>query len=264
MQLSIHQTDYQKDFLSLVKNQSLDYYKSKILSCNVSGDIDHSLTNTLFNLINKEISSLLESIPALTDAYTSVQLESKNLKKTILSDHSSDRIMSLTESFNMVDHYLFSSTLKKQSTPYKFLYEKFSASIQKLIVTMGVYEELYLINTLAISYDSSFSLSFDKSAFSFSTRSNSLSFKVIPIFFLVKFLLSKTDSIIAIQLILEQLLSYDFQQVQYLVTISDMDQISPFYDFCSMQNLSDFMIAKLAKNDQFQLPRVINPSQLHI
>ncbi len=264
MQLNIRQTDYQKKFLSLVKDQSIQFYEERFSEFNLSSKLDHSLTTTIFNLINKEISSIIELTPTLTESYNKFQAESKNLKIKILTEQSSRGITVLSDSYPRFDHIIFSSILKESSEEYRFLFTKFSTIMERLIICMAVYEELYLVNTLAMSYDASYSLSFENSVFTFETRTNKLEFKVIPIFFLVKVLLPELESDFIQRNILEKLLLFDFQSVPFLLTISDMDQIIFFYDVCTMKYLHGFYMQKLLKGQQFQLPRIINLSEVHL
>lgn len=264
MQLNIRQTEYQKRFLSFVKDQSIQFYKEKFSLFNLSGELDHSLTTAIFNLINKEISSITELSQSLTESYDKFKANSKNLKKGLLDEHSLGGITVFFTNYPKIDHKIFTSTLKESSEEYRFLYTKFSIIMDRLIIYMGVYEELYLVNTLTLSYNASFSLHFENSVFSFGTRTNKVEFKVIPIFFLVKLLHPKLESESIRTSILEELLNFDFQSVPFLLTISDMDQITSFYDICNMKYLHDFYMEKLFKGLEFQLPRIINLSQLHI
>ena len=264
MHISISQTDYQRQFLSTVNNQSKDFFKSKFKNFNVSGELDHSLTNTIFNLINKEIASLIELFPSLCTSYTNYGQERKNQRKLLLSESQSGTLSLLTQSHPFLLDYKFARSLNKVSTEYQILFGKFQSSMAKLLVYMGVYEELYLVNTLSLSYDVNYSLSFDQSIFTFFTRNKSVTFKVLPIFFLVKYLFSASELAYTKRILLEHLLTGDFQSPQVLLTISDMDQIEVFFEFCNMQYLSDFALAKLNKGESIQLPKVLNISQLRL
>ena len=264
MELSIRQTNFQKQFLALVSNQSIDFYKPKFNAFNFSSELDHSLTNTIFNLINKEIASVLDIVPVLNDSFGKLQAESKHIKKELLVGSNMTKLSFLEELHPRIADKLYLSGLKNPTIEYNFLNQKFSSSMDKLITFMGVYEELYLINTLALSYGSSYSLSYDNNSFSFGIRTKTISFKVCPIFFVVKYLLPTCKSDYSKKKILEKLIFFNFQSVRYLLTISDMEQIDNFYDICTMKYLTDFVMNKMLQDEQFHLPKIINLSQLHV
>ena len=262
MKISISQTSYQKHFLSIINDQSRNFFKNKFQNFNVSGELDHSLTNTVFNLINRELTSLTDLFPSLHNSFTKFEQERRNQRKIFHLESNFDRIHLVPQSMPRFFDYEFTKALKKVSTEYQFQVDKFSSSIAKLLVYMGIYEELYLVNSLVLSFDANYSLSYDQSIYTISTRTNSLTFKVFPIFFLVKFLFSASDLDYSKKIILEKLLSLDFQTPQILLTISDRDQINKFFEFCNMTYLSEFVIEKLCKGEGIQLPKVINISQL--
>ena len=67
MDLSLTVTNYQKQFLATISDDK-SYFKIKFQDFNVSANLDHNITNYLFNLINTEIKNLKEHLIPLEDS----------------------------------------------------------------------------------------------------------------------------------------------------------------------------------------------------
>lgn len=264
MQLSLSQTTLQKKFLEIINTESRSFYKTRFSSFNICGELDHSFTTTIFNLINKEIASIKDILVVLEQSFTRLQAEKRQQKKNFIATGQSSKFTLVLSSQPFLREYHFNLKIKKQANDYQFLYDKFTASINKLLAFIGVYEELYIIYTLSISFGPAYNLVFESGMFSLYTKANTVSFKVIPLFFLIKYLLSGINSTFQISLILEKLLSNDFSQVKYLVTISDIDQIKIFNKYCNSDYLTKVSKYTSNFNFQFNVPKIINCSQLHV
>jgi hypothetical protein len=260
MHLTFSTTDYQKSFFSFVNPNSHDFIKSKFKIFSVTGEIDHSITTSIFNTISNDLTILIDLLPSLLDSHIKFSRDKIQQKKLLLSQSRIGR-SSVLRSHPLLVDFRFTNAISSSKNEYNFLSSKVTTLFQKLISYMGVYEELYLINTLFLSLDSSYSLEYANSVFSLSNKKNSITFKVFPIFFLTKWLFPKIDDF-ANTFLLERLLDYDYYSSQFLLTISDLDQISSFFDSCNMNFLSKFVLSRLEKNLSVQLPKIVNISQL--
>ena len=267
MHLSLQRTDFQNHFLSHVNDDSRSFFKNKFDMFNVSAELNHSVTTTIFNLINKEIATLKDLIPSLLQSLDQFGLETKNQLKLLISPSHRSFKDSVIDSQHFIFDPSFDFSLKKHRSKSDFLSNKFSASMLRLYSFMGVYEELYLINTLFLSYGPTHTLTFKDHVFTFSTHANSVTFTIFPIFFFVKFLFPALSDKYAIRLILEKFLSFDRFNPSYLVSIADLEQISAFYSVCNMDYLSQFRITKLSSQENFatpSLPTILTISQIHV
>jgi hypothetical protein len=203
---------------------------------------------------------LIDLLPQFLDSYTKFSRDKIQQKKLLLSQSRTGRSSVILSHPLLVD-FRFNNAISSSKNEYNFLSSKVMTLFQKLISYMGVYEELYLINTLSLSLDSSYSLEYSNLVFSLTNKKNSITFKVFPIFFLTKLLFPKIDDF-AKTFLLEKLLDYDYYSSQFLLTISDLDQISSFFDSCNMNFLSKFVLSRLEKNLSVQLPKIVNIFQL--
>ena len=111
MQLSIHETVFQKLFLQLITDQSKDYYKERFGNFNLTGTLDHSVTTSIFNLINTELASLKEIFISLNQHQANLQEGIKNQKKKILLKPKKSSISQIFDKSFLIE-YKFHISLK--------------------------------------------------------------------------------------------------------------------------------------------------------
>lgn len=261
MQLSIHETAFQKMFLQLINNQSKGYYKERFDNFNLTGTLDHSVTTNIFNLINTELASLKEIFPSLTKHKLNVQEEIRNLKKKIILKPKKSSISQIFDISYLIE-YKFHSSLKSFETESNFLFSKFYASIHRLYSFTGIYEELYLLNSLVLSITGNATISYKNNNFTLLKGSTNISFQIFPIFFIIKFLLLDQYSDFKIQIVLKYLLEKISHSDEYLLTISDEEQIKKFFDYCNMKYLSEYVLTNVENNIPILLPKIITINQL--
>lgn len=136
--------------------------------------------------------------------------------------------------------------------------------MDRLFTFIGLYEELYLINILSLSYPDTVSLTSADDHFIITNGSTTSSFQIIPLFFVVKFLLSADNPDFSNKVVLEYVLSHLKLSSPLQLTISDIDQINTFYEFCSVHYLSNYVLTQLKMSDCITVFNITNISKLHI
>lgn len=261
MQHLISETYFQKSFLAYVHSQSRPFYKANFKDFNTNSNLDHSVTNTLFNLLNKEITVIKEMVPTLDQVYQTLQLETKNQKKKLLSKDNANILARLSDSPFIIE-YKFHSSLKNYENELKFIISKFTISLNRLYVFAGLYEELYLLNAMYLHVNGDAILSYKNNIFSLTKNSTTLTFQVFPIFFFSKYLLNDQFTNYFIRTVLEYVLKNNFLSSNYLLTIADDEQIKNFNAYCTMTYLSEFAFRKVLNGESIRIPSIHNLSKL--
>lgn len=267
MQLFIDQTEIHKAFFAHIRDQTRLFYKNKIQLFNSSGDLDHSLTNNIFNMITTEINTLKDLFPSIIRVYNDLQEGIINQKKFIVSERyeqSKNYLMRKMNSNPLIFDKYFNKRIKKLQNDYDYLLNKFTIMMDKLKACMGLYEELYLVNLFSLSFGPNYSLNYKDSNYIIANSHSKISFKIIPIFFFMKFVLQQNNDRFINKLILEKILETNFTRSNFLLTISDQEQIDSFQTFCNMNYLSEFLLNKIYKGESYQLPKIINFNNLKI
>ena len=163
----------------------------------------------------------------------------------------------------LVVEYKFYTGSKSTRHEFEFLENKFKSAMDRLFILAGLYEELYIVNALSMSSSAS-SLSFKVAAFRFTKDQKQLSFRIFPLFFVVKFILAKQTSKYASRLVMLNLVRrLEFESIVYL-TIADTDDIKAFLEYYSLNYLSEYAISELKDFQTLKHPKILNLQLLHL
>ena len=256
MQLSLSTTQFQQSFLQLTNNQSEPLFKAQLQNFNRTGQVDHSLTTTLFNLISQEIHIITDVIATITTLNTTLLSEMKTKRKLFLTE--SSQHCSFLLSSPLLVELKFTTDLRHTQHEFNFFLSKFKRSMDRIFLFSGVYEELYIISAYASSLPSSYTLSYSDSLFAITHGTSSYQFSIYPIFLITKFLLKDSVSDIKGNLIMEYLMDHIQSSSPYLLTISEEEHITLFKNLYTMKYLSSHALGKVTSSKSIRVPKLIN------
>ena len=104
-------------------------------------------------------------------------------------------------------------------------------------------------------------LEYKERIFVLKNNSKIITFTIFPIFFCIKFLLSKGQPDFYNRVLLEYLLDHTSRNTTVLLSIADEEHVKKFFEFCTMKYLSNYVHRSLESDKSIFLPKIFNISQ---